>query len=106
MECRRGAGLRRRALSVWACMAALLAAPAAASAGDVRAQDPVALARAGRCEEALPGLAARRSEREPALLEGECLVKLRRYGDAAPLLEALVQREDGLAEAWLDLGIA
>lgn len=81
----------------------LLAGPVGA------ATDALSLARAGRCEEALPGLAALRrvgARSDAALREAQCLIRLRRHADAAPLLEALVEREPALAEAWLHLAIA
>jgi tetratricopeptide (TPR) repeat protein len=68
--------------------------------------DAVALARAGRCEEALVLFEAAAQAPETDLLRTECLVRLRRHGEAAPLLEALVEREPALAEAWLYLGMA
>ena len=70
------------------------------------APDAVALARAGRCAEAVPLFEAGPETPERALFHSECLVRLRRYAEAAPLLEALVDRDPALAEAWLPLGMA
>ena len=73
-------------------LAWLAVAPAAARGEGAQAGDALAQARAGRCEEALPRLAALRARApggKAALLEAQCLVRLRRYAEAAPLLEAL-----------------
>lgn len=88
-------------------LAVLLAAPCGLHAQT--APQAEALARAGRCEEALPGLAALRAAQPRAdrtLLEAQCLIRLRRHAEAAPLLAALVEREPAQAEAWLHLAIA
>jgi len=115
---RRARGARAARAAAALALAALLAAPGAgfaaeaATSGAERAApgaDALALARAGRCEAALSGLAALREaspEGPAALLEAQCLLRLRRYAEAAPRLEAIVAREGAPAEASLHLAMA
>ena len=100
---RSAVGSGRLCTALLAAFATWLAAGGSARAG---APDAVALARAGRCAEAVPLFEAGPETPERALLHSECLVRLRRYAEAAPLLEALVDRDPALAEAWLHLGMA
>ena len=99
--------------------AALLAlALAVVVAGPARAADEglalrlraERLAADDRCEEALPILARARSlspdDARAALLEGQCRTRLGRYAEAAQSLEAAVQLDPALDEAWLQLAIA
>ena len=103
-------GGRRRAArrAVATVIAATLALSSAAQA-EVAAQDPEALARAGSCDAALPLFAARRTAAPGTvapLLEIQCLIRLRRYADAEPLLRARIEHDDAPGETWLYLGMA
>jgi tetratricopeptide (TPR) repeat protein len=92
-----------------ALAAALCAAPGLARADETRERG-VRLAREGRCEAALADLAAARAESprdaELAGLEGECLLRLRRYGEAVRALEAATALAPERAELQLALAKA
>jgi len=88
---------------------ALCAAPALAHAEGERERG-MRLAGEGRCEAALGDLASARasSPRDAGLagLEGECLLRLRRYGDAVRALEAAVALDPARADLQLALARA
>jgi tetratricopeptide (TPR) repeat protein len=92
----------------WAALAAVLAFAGAARA-EVDPAGAEALARAGDCQAALPLFAERRAaapDLPVAMIEAQCLIRLRRYAEADPLLAAHVARDPAPGEAWLYLGMA
>ena len=100
-------GFGRRARR-WAALAVVLALTGAARA-EVDPAGAEALARAGDCQAALPLFAERRAaapDAPVAMLEVQCLIRLRRYAEVEPLLAAHVARDPAPGEAWLYLGMA
>ena len=102
-------GRRRTARRAVATVFAAGLAFSGVARAEVAPQDPEALARAGSCEAALPLFAARRAAAPGAaasLLEIQCLIRLRRYAEAEPLLRERVARDATPGETWLYLGMA
>ncbi len=110
----------RRALPLFALLGAWIAVGSVGwmAAAPVRAEDEATVARLraerlaaeGRCEEALPLLAAARranpQDVRAGLVEGQCQLRLRRYTDAVATLEDAQRLAPDDAEVALHLGMA
>lgn len=102
------AGVRASARFALLGLIALLAQPVQADDKDaVRRMHAERLAADGRCEEALDTLGPDAAEDARAgLLRGQCLIKLRRYGEAVDVLDAARKRDPDLPGIDLERGIA
>jgi tetratricopeptide (TPR) repeat protein len=103
-----GAGARASVRFALLGLIALLAYPVQADDKEaVRRMQAEQLAAAGQCEQALDALGpASDDDPKAGLLRGQCLIRLRRYGEAVDTLDAAKQRDPELPGVDLERAVA